>query len=233
MERLTDLALILKTIPYGERDLVVVFFSEHHGKLTAMAKGGIHSRRFGGALQSLVASRISWVKKESSEMGRIEEAVIHKEFPLIARDFERLTVASFMTELCSRVLESAAPSRDLFVILSHSLFHLDEGLPLHLILNAFLVKALQALGYSPQWEESSLEIDGQFLTRIVEALLVVPFRNLEQAEFADSKELLNRLLYFLFHHVPLLDTGGEMKSFKLLSEVLSFQRSDTKSRNLQ
>lgn len=150
MEHRRDLAIVLKTFRYAERDLVVVFLSENHGKFTAMAKGGVHSRRFGGALSLLAASELAWVLKPNAEMGRIDEALIRQEFVNIHKDYHRLSAASFMVELCLKLIEPATPARELFVALSNALYHLDRGCAPLSVMGAFLTKFLRILGYAPQ-----------------------------------------------------------------------------------
>jgi len=149
MEHLSDLAIILKTFPYQERDKVVVFLTENYGRRTALAKGGVHSRRFGGTLDFLSCSRMEFVQKPHAEMGRIDEAVIHHEFRNLEKDFERLTAASFAAEFCLKLIEPQTPSREMFVLLSNMLFQLDAGMALKPAINAFLCKAFKVLGYPP------------------------------------------------------------------------------------
>ena len=60
MERFTDLAIVLRSFRYAERDMVVHLLTENHGKITGLAKNAVHSRRFGGTLQTLAVSNISW-----------------------------------------------------------------------------------------------------------------------------------------------------------------------------
>ncbi|MBI2604783.1 MAG: DNA repair protein RecO [Deltaproteobacteria bacterium] len=149
MERVSDLAIVLKTFPYQERDRIVVFLTENHGKYTGMAKGAVHSRRYGGSLDLLACSKIHFVRKPHAEMVRIEEATSHHEFASLYRDFDRLTAASFAAEFCLRLLEAHMPSREMFVCVSNFLFQLDAGMPVSRAVNAFLCKAFKALGYPP------------------------------------------------------------------------------------
>lgn len=149
MESFTELALVLKSYPYQDRDKIVVCLTENRGRLTGLAKGGVHSRRYGGSLDSMACSRIRFVQKPNAEMARIEEAVTHHEFSRLPLDFERLTAASFAAEFCMKLLEPNAPSREMFLVLSNMLYQLDAGIDLKLAINAFLCKAFKAMGYPP------------------------------------------------------------------------------------
>lgn len=149
MEKFSELAVVLKTFPYQERDKVVVFFSENHGKISGLAKNSVHSRRYGGSLDFLACSQISFTKKPHAELVQINEAISKHEFKNIALSYEKLTVASFATELCLKTAEPHAPARELFSVLSNFLFYLDQGMPEVLALNSFLCKAMNGLGYPP------------------------------------------------------------------------------------
>jgi DNA repair protein RecO len=150
VERFTDLSIIIKSFTFQERDRIAVCLTENHGKITGLAKGGVHSRRFGGSLDFLSCSRVDFVKKPNAELARIDSATAHHEFTNLHRDFERLTVASFAAEFMLKLFESETPSRELFVILSNLLFQLDKGeMPTKLASSAFLCKAFKAMGYPP------------------------------------------------------------------------------------
>ena len=82
-------------------------------------------------------------------MGRIDEAVVHHEFTRLRTDYDRLALASFAAEFCLRLVEPHAPARDLFVLLSNFLFHLDSDADGFYCTNVFLVKALHVMGYAP------------------------------------------------------------------------------------
>ena len=52
MSRLTSAAIILRTRPYGESDLIIDLFTEQIGRTTAVAKGALRSkRRYMGTLE--------------------------------------------------------------------------------------------------------------------------------------------------------------------------------------
>lgn len=54
MKRIETAALLVRSVPYGEADLVATFFTETDGKLAAIVRGARRStKRFGGALEPL------------------------------------------------------------------------------------------------------------------------------------------------------------------------------------
>lgn len=220
MEHKTELAIVLKTFPYQERDKVCVLLTEHSGKITALAKGAIHSRRFGGALDTLTCSKVRFVQKPNAEMARIEEAVVHHEFRALRLDYDLLAVASFGGEFCLRLIEPHAPARDLFVVLSNFLFYLDAKMNPVLCIDAFLAKALYVMGYAPDFSGNS----GARKHPTAEALVLFSdcisktFKELQEmpAPAAEvSQNLFSVLIDFVHHQVPGLPSGG-FKSLGML-----------------
>ena len=89
----TDLAFILKSQPYKERDKLVTILTENHGKITGIAKGAIHSRRYGGSLDLFTCSNISYKESSTSELVRIDEATAKKDFLALRNNLENISAA--------------------------------------------------------------------------------------------------------------------------------------------
>ena len=67
-------ALILRTYPLHEADLLVTFFTRAEGKIRGVAKAAKRSkRRFGGALEPLTHVTAHWEEKEKQEKEKAEK----------------------------------------------------------------------------------------------------------------------------------------------------------------
>ncbi len=169
MQSKRDLAIILKSIPYEERNRIVTALTESHGVVSALARNAIQSRRFGGTLDAFVASEWTFVEKPGTELLRLEEAVIRRAYDGIRADFELLSVASVMNELMIKVAPKHEPCPDLFRLHANALAYLEEtalkgkppqkALPagtldreILALLNGYLTKLLQWSGNQPQLE---------------------------------------------------------------------------------
>jgi DNA repair protein RecO (recombination protein O) len=106
---LTSDAIVLRTWPVHEADLIVSFFTRDHGKIRGAAKSALRSRkRFGGALEPMTLARAWFVERPRQELARLDQLEIIRS-PLSAPvDQPRLTVLSFFAE----VLDEALPERD-------------------------------------------------------------------------------------------------------------------------
>jgi len=102
-------AVILRTWPVNEADLVVSFFTREYGKVKGVAKSALKSRkRFGGALEPMTQARAFFADKPGQELVRLDQLELQRS-PLSAPvDYARAAVLSFYAE----TLEEALPEND-------------------------------------------------------------------------------------------------------------------------
>lgn len=153
MEKI-DRAIILRAVPFEERDQVITALCEKNGKITALARNSIHSKRFGGSLQLFSASEWTFEEKPDRSMVWLKEADLKRDYAKIHRDFSLLTVASLFNELMLKISQHGQDSTLLFKLHSNALALLEEH-PLSpdsllLLTNAYLTKILQWNGTTPR-----------------------------------------------------------------------------------
>ena len=155
MEQLRDLAITLRAVTYQERHRVVTALTEHHGKITVLARNSIQSRRFGGTLDPFTAAEWFLSNRPGSEFYHLERAQIRRGFEELRRDFDRLALASFFNELMLQLAPEREPCLELFKLHANALAILaeapptDSKLPSLLLLNTYLAKVLQWAGNQP------------------------------------------------------------------------------------
>ncbi len=153
MNKVRDLAIVLRSVPYEERHRVVTALTENHGKVSGLARNAIQSRRFGGTLEPFVASSWIFVERPGADLVRIEEAEVRRTFEGLRKDFERLAEASVFNELMLKLAPEREACPELFRLHSNALVALEElpgsGVELSL-LNGYMAKLLQWCGNHPQ-----------------------------------------------------------------------------------
>lgn len=161
MQIYRDLAIVLRTVPYEERNRIVTALTEQNGLVTAMAKNSVQSRRFGGTLEVFTASEWLFSKKPGAELCQLSEAQIREPFTGLRNDFQKLSLASVFSEIMLRVAPPHEACTDLFKLHSNALAVLarlpqsdsaqsiPEGIEL-LLLNAYVAKLLQWSGSQPR-----------------------------------------------------------------------------------
>jgi DNA repair protein RecO (recombination protein O) len=109
MSVLTSEAVVLRTWPVHESDLLVSFFTRDYGRLKGMAKAALKSRkRFGGALEPMTLTRAWFAERPRQELVRLDQLEILRSPLSTAVDQTRMAVLSFFAE----VIDEALPERD-------------------------------------------------------------------------------------------------------------------------
>src|SRR5439155_22541244 len=92
-------AIVLRTYPLREADLLVTLFTRSEGKLKGVAKSAKKSkRRFGGALEPLTFVKLHYEAKEGQELARLDSCEVI-ESPLTTRvDYPRAVALGHIVE---------------------------------------------------------------------------------------------------------------------------------------
>ncbi|MGA2569530.1 MAG: DNA repair protein RecO [Terracidiphilus sp.] len=109
MPVLTSEAVVLRTWPVHEADLIVSFFTRDYGRMRGVAKAALKSRRrFGGALEPMTLTRAWFAERPRQELVRLDQLEIVRS-PLSAPvDPARMAVLSFYAE----TIDEALPEHD-------------------------------------------------------------------------------------------------------------------------
>ena len=115
---LTSEAVILRTWPVGEADLIVSFFTRDYGRVKGLAKSALKSRkRFGGALEPMTVARAWFAERPRQELVRLDQLEIVRS-PLSAPvDAVRMAVLSIYAELLDEALPEHDPQETVFRLL--------------------------------------------------------------------------------------------------------------------
>lgn len=109
MPVLTSEAVILRTWPVREADLIVSFFTRDYGRMKGIAKSALKSRkRFGGALEPMTLARAWFAERPRQELVRLDQLEILGSPLSRPVDAPRLAVLSFYAE----VLDESLPEHD-------------------------------------------------------------------------------------------------------------------------
>jgi DNA repair protein RecO (recombination protein O) len=118
MSVLSSEAVVLRTWPVHEADLIVSFFTRDYGRVRGVAKSALKSRkRFGGSLEPMTVARAWFAERPRQELVRLDQLeILHS--PLSSPvDPVRLTVLSFFAELLDEALPDHDPHETVFRLL--------------------------------------------------------------------------------------------------------------------
>ncbi len=118
MSVLTSEAVVLRTWPVHEADLIVSFFTRDYGKVRGVAKSALKSRkRFGGALEPMTQARAWFAEKPKQELARLDQLEIVRSPLSTPVGPARLGVLSFFAEVLDEALPDHEPNETIFRLL--------------------------------------------------------------------------------------------------------------------
>lgn len=161
-----DAAVVLRTYRLGESDRIVVFLTEQHGKVRAVAKGIRKTRsRFGGRLEPLSYVNVQFHRGTNLDVVSQVETIDTS--TNLYGDLDVMTEASAVLEAVDRLVPDLEPVPQTFRMLVGVRRTLIEK-PSPLVVPAFLWKLLSAEGVRPELDRcvgcgASESADGSFV----------------------------------------------------------------------
>ena len=240
MKRYTARGIVLNTVKYGDKGLVVQMLTSSHGRQSYMVQG-LGSRRGSGSRQALFQPMftVEFEGVESPKMQMHRFAEVHSGIVLrtIPFDVKKSTMALFMAEVLHRLVKESEANDLLFDFVWGSVEALDEAdegvANFHLW---FLSHLCRFLGFSPgnaYMSEAWFDIaEGLFTTTmplrehrmsqenalILRDMLECDVRYLGEVGLNRGQrvDFLQSLLAYYGYH---LDTINSVQSIKILQEV--------------
>jgi DNA repair protein RecO (recombination protein O) len=145
-----DVGVVLKTTPLRESDLLVTLFTQHHGRVAAVARGARKSKvRFAGALQLLVLARYQLGRRPRGDLWALDGAEIVREWTALASDVVAVAHASYVAELVAGLLPPEAPEPHALDVIVAAWDSLAEAGPSPAALRAVELALLEMAGHAP------------------------------------------------------------------------------------
>ena len=144
-------AFVLRTHPYGERDLVVHLLVRGRGRVAAFARGARGaSKRFSGALEPFQRLEVLLHERPGQELWMLREASVVEAYPGLREHLHRIAHAGYAAELLHDLTRPSEPADRLFALLDEFLARLCAAEPTSALLRAFELGALEAAGLAPE-----------------------------------------------------------------------------------
>lgn len=147
-------ALVLKTLPFSEADLIATLLTSDFGLLKTFVKSPRKTKsRFGSSLEPLTYSRISFWGREDSNLPRLTQADIIRPFQAIRGDFDCFMRVAEIIELTLNLLPERDVNKGIFGLLLDILSEIEKDClnssltPLKYLL--YKVRFFEMSGYGP------------------------------------------------------------------------------------
>jgi DNA repair protein RecO (recombination protein O) len=172
-------AVVLKRMDLGEADRIVTLFSRDEGKIRAVAKGARRTTsRSAGHLEPFTLTDVLFAV--GRELDVISQADTLEAFRTIREDLQLTTHAYYLAELVDLLTEDHLENRAVFDVLVDGLHHLAaNSADVKLVLVAFHLELLDALGYRPELREcvscrAQIEPDRNHFSALLGGVLCPP-----------------------------------------------------------
>ena len=121
-------AIVLRTVAYGESDVIAHLLVRGRGRVSAFARGARSSRRrFGGALEPFQLVEVLLAERSGQELWMLREASVAEAYPGLREDLHRIAHAGYAAELAHELSRPAEPADELFALLAEFLHRLAAG----------------------------------------------------------------------------------------------------------
>ena len=121
-------AIVLRTWPFLEADLLVSLFTREQGRIKGVARHAMRSRRrFGGALEPMTYVRASYAERPRQELVRLDGFEILSSPLSRAVDYERTAALQLVSETIEEALPEQAADDPIFRLVLSVLEELQVG----------------------------------------------------------------------------------------------------------
>ena len=192
-------AIVLRTYPLRESDLLVTLFTRQEGKVKGVARAAKKSkRRFGGALEPLTYVRVYYEDRERHELARLDSCEVI-ESPL-AREvsYPRVVALAHVAELLDELLPDREANQAVFRLAISALGNL-QGPDVWMPVTYFDVWMTRLMGYLPELSQctvcgQSLNGSRAFFHALADGLMCMAHKRLASSEIsAESRVLVSKI----------------------------------------
>lgn len=193
-------AIVLRTYPFRESDLLVILFTRLEGKLRGVARAAKKSRRrFGGALEPLTYIKLTYEDRERQELARLDACEVI-ESPLTSEiSYPRAVALEHVAELLDE-LSPDRESNDAVFRLALSVVRQLRSEDLWLPVTYFELWMSRLMGYLPDLSEClacgrALNGSRAFFHALADGLMCPEHKRLASSEMsAQSRRLAAEML---------------------------------------
>ena len=144
-------AVVLRSYPLREADLLVTFFTRAEGKVRGVARSAKKSRRrFGGALEPLTCVKLYYEDREGQDLARIDSCDILESPLATAVDYPRAVALGHVAELLDELLPDREANDAIFRLTVSVLRTLRAG-AIWMPLTYFELWLTRLVGFLPEF----------------------------------------------------------------------------------
>lgn len=188
-------AIILRTYPLREADLLVTLFTRAEGKVHGVARSAKKSkRRFGGALEPLTYVRAYYEDRERQELARLDSCEVLDSPLAFEVTYPRAIALGHVAELLDELLPDREPNDAVFR-LALSVLAALHGSDVWMPVTYFELWMTRLMGYLPEFSECmvcgrALNGSRAFFHALTDGLMCADDKRLASSEISADSRLL-------------------------------------------
>jgi len=193
-------AIVLRTYPLRESDLLVTLFTRQEGKVKGVARAAKKSkRRFGGALEPLTYVRVFYDDRERQELARLDACEVIDSPLATDVSYARAVALGHVAELLDELLPDREANDAVFRLTLAVLQEL-RGPSLWMALTYFELWMTRLVGFLPEFTECivcgrSLNGSRAFWHALADGLMCADDKRLASSELsAESRKIAAQML---------------------------------------
>jgi DNA repair protein RecO (recombination protein O) len=193
-------AIVLRTYPLREADLLVTLFTRAEGKVRGVARSAKKSkRRFGGALEPMTYVRAFYDVRERQELARLDACEV-LESPMAAEvSYARATALAHLAELLDELLPDHE-ANDAIFRLTLSVLHVLTGSEVWMPITYFELWMTRLVGFLPELTECivcgrSLQGERAYFHALADGLMCPEDKRLASSELSQESRELAGLMF--------------------------------------
>ena len=142
---------VLRSLHYGDSDLIITFYSHEFGKLKGIAKGAKNSKkRFANVFEPFSLTNIIFTRKNRDMLAFIESCDIIDHYSAIRQDLEKTLIASYYIDLADHFSPEGKKNEDVFRLLQDFLQMLGTSKSSEAAVRFFEIRLLKLAGFEPE-----------------------------------------------------------------------------------
>jgi DNA repair protein RecO (recombination protein O) len=216
-------AIVLRTYPFRESDLLVTLFTRLDGKVRGIARAAKKSRRrFGGALEPLTHVKVAYEDRERQELARLDACEV-LDSPLTSEvTYARAVALGHVAELLDELLPDREANDAVFRLALSVLLQL-RGKEFCLPVTYFDLWIARLMGYLPELSEClacgrALNGSRAYFHALADGLMCPEHKRLASSELSqESRKMAAQMLRVPLSalNIPAKAWGADLRKFLL------------------
>jgi DNA repair protein RecO (recombination protein O) len=141
--------IVIKTVPYGESNIIITLYTKELGKIGVMARGAKKPKSRFTSITQLFTYGI-FVFQRGRGLGTLQQGEALSSFRKIREDLVKTAYAAYLAELLDRFTSEDELKPDLFGWLKQALEYINHGIDPEVITFLFEMKMMKTAGIVPE-----------------------------------------------------------------------------------